>query len=111
MEAVILVIHLFIAIALVGVILIQRSEGGGLGLGGGTMGGLMTGRGTANLLTRTTAILATAFIATSLLLAILAGRERTAERILEAPAPVPAAPEAQEPQPAKPEKPLAPVAE
>ena len=75
MITVILVIHLLIATALVGVILIQRSEGGALsGLGGGTMGGLMTARGTANLLTRTTAILAACFIGTSLLLAILASR-------------------------------------
>ncbi len=100
MQAVILVIHLLLAVALVSVILLQRSEGGGLGLGGGTMGGLMTGRGTANLLTRTTAILATAFIVTSLLLAVLAARDRGAERLLEAP--VPAEPV---------ERPLAPVAE
>lgn len=77
METVVLVIHLLIALALVGVILLQRSEGGGLGMGGGGgggggMGGFMTGRETANLLTRTTAILATAFIATSLILAIMA---------------------------------------
>ena len=59
MITVILVIHLLIASTMVGVILIQRSEGGALsGLGGGTMGGLMTTRGTANLLTRATAILA-----------------------------------------------------
>ena len=59
MITVLLVIHLLIATAMVGVILIQRSEGGALGgLGGGTMGGMMTARGTANLLTRTTAILA-----------------------------------------------------
>ena len=63
MEAVILVIHLLIAAALVGVVLIQRSEGGGLGIGGGGgSGGFMSTRGTANLLTRTTAILAGAFM-------------------------------------------------
>ena len=63
MITVLLVIHLLIATAMVGVILIQRSEGGALGgLGGGTMGGMMTARGTANLLTRTTAILAGCFI-------------------------------------------------
>ena len=66
MITVLLVIHLLIATAMVGVILIQRSEGGALGgLGGGTMGGMMTARGTANLLTRTTAILAACFICTS----------------------------------------------
>ena len=57
----------FVTIALIGVVLIQRSEGGGLGLGGGQgMGSFMTGRGTANLLTRTTAVLGTAFFALSL---------------------------------------------
>ena len=65
------------ATALVGVILLQRSEGGALGgLGGGTFGGLMTARGSANLLTRTTAILATCFIPTSVALALLAGHAR-----------------------------------
>ena len=73
MATIILVIHLLIALALVGVVLLQRSEGGGLGIGGGTMGGFMTARGSANLLTRTTAILAAAFFVTSLILAILAG--------------------------------------
>lgn len=76
MTTVILVIHLLIAIAMVGTILIQRSEGGGLGMGGGGgggMGGFMTGRATANLLTRITAGLAACFIATSLILAIMAG--------------------------------------
>ncbi len=103
MATVVLVIHLLIAIALVAVILVQRSEGGGLGLGGGTAGGLMTVRGSANLLTRTTAVLATAFMITSLLLAILAGRDRSAERILEA------VPPAEEPAPAVPAPPVPPV--
>ena len=72
MITVLLVLHVFVTIALIGVVLIQRSEGGGLGLGGGQgMGGFMTGRGTANLLTRTTAILGTAFFALSLALALL----------------------------------------
>jgi preprotein translocase subunit SecG len=58
MIKVLLVLHVFVTIALIGVVLIQRSEGGGLGLGGGQgMGNFMSGRGTANLLTRTTAIL------------------------------------------------------
>ena len=77
MTTVLLVIHLLIALSLVGVVLLQRSEGGGLGIGGGGggggMSGFMTGRGTANLLTRTTAILAASFMASSLLLTILAG--------------------------------------
>ena len=72
MIKVLLVLHVFVTIALIGVVLIQRSEGGGLGLGGGQgMGSFMTGRGTANLLTRTTAILGTAFFALSLALALL----------------------------------------
>jgi preprotein translocase subunit SecG len=59
MIKVLLLLHVFVTIALIGVVLIQRSEGGGLGLGGGQgMGNFMSGRGTANLLTRTTAILA-----------------------------------------------------
>ena len=59
MTIVLVVLHLLIAIALVGVILLQRSEGGGLGMGGGSSGGgFMTGRAAANALTRATAILA-----------------------------------------------------
>ncbi|HRJ62661.1 MAG TPA: preprotein translocase subunit SecG, partial [Azospirillaceae bacterium] len=83
METVILVIHLLLALALVGVILVQRSEGGGLGIGGGTMGGMMTARGSANLLTRTTAILAACFMATSIILAILAGGHNRPKSIIE----------------------------
>jgi preprotein translocase subunit SecG len=70
MTTVILVIHLMITIALVGVIMVQRSEGGALGIGGGGGGGFMSARGAANLLTRMTAILAAGFFATSILLAI-----------------------------------------
>ncbi len=83
MAQIVLVLHIMIAAALVGVILLQRSEGGGLGLGSGTMGGLMTGRGTANLLTRTTAVLAACFIGTSIVLAILSGNTGRAPSILE----------------------------
>ena len=72
MIQVLLVLHVFVTIALIGVVLIQRSEGGGLGLGASQgMGSLMTGRGTANLLTRATAILGTLFFALSLGLAVL----------------------------------------
>ncbi len=72
MTTVLLLIHLFVTIALIGVVLIQRSEGGGLGIGTAQgMGSFMTGRGTANLLTRTTAILAVIFFALSLALAVL----------------------------------------
>jgi preprotein translocase subunit SecG len=70
MQTVIIVIHLMIVVALVGVVLLQRSEGGGLGIGGGS--GFMTARGAANALTRTTAILAAAFFVTSLALSLIA---------------------------------------
>ena len=71
MERIILVIHLMVAAALVGVVLMQKSEGGALGIGGGGMSNFMTGRGTANVLTRATAILAACFMLTSLILVIL----------------------------------------
>jgi preprotein translocase subunit SecG len=71
-----------IASALVGVILVQRSEGGALGIGGGG-GGLMSGRGAANLLTRITGTLAAAFFATSLLLAVVASNQTQPTSILE----------------------------
>ena len=64
MQTVLLVIYLMIVVALIGVVLIQRSEGGGLGIGGGS--GFMSARGTANALTRTTAILAALFFALAL---------------------------------------------
>ena len=72
MTTVLLIIHLFVTLALIGVVLIQRSEGGGLGIGSSQgMGSFMSGRGTANLLTRTTAILATVFMVLSLTLALM----------------------------------------
>ena len=76
MQTVLIVVHLLIVLALIGVVLLQRSEGG-LGLGGGGgggVGGFLTGRGQANALTRATAILAAAFFCTSLVLGILAHR-------------------------------------
>ncbi len=72
MDSVILVIHLFLALAIIGLVLLQRSEGGGLGMGGG-MGGLTSPRGAANILSRATAICAAAFFCTSLILGIMAG--------------------------------------
>ncbi|MEQ1718181.1 MAG: preprotein translocase subunit SecG, partial [Hyphomicrobium sp.] len=72
MATVLLVIHLMVAAALVGVVLLQKSEGGALGIGGGGGGGFLTGRGTANLLTRATAMLAAAFFTTSISLTLLA---------------------------------------
>jgi preprotein translocase subunit SecG len=93
MELVLTVIHLLIALALVGVVLVQRSEGGGLGIGSsGGMGNFMTARGTTNLLTRTTAILATAFMVVSLVLAILAGQGREQRSIVDQIPAVPAQP-------------------
>src|SRR5207244_7662280 len=76
MITVLLVVHMLIAIALVSVILLQKSEGGGLGMGGGGMSGFMTGRSAANLLTRTTAILGAVFFLTSIVLALLSGSSR-----------------------------------
>jgi preprotein translocase subunit SecG len=72
MEKILLIIHLFLAIGLIVSVLLQKSEGGALGIGGGG-GGLVSVRGTANFLTRATAIMAALFICTSLGLAILAG--------------------------------------
>lgn len=84
MTAVILTIHTLIVIALIGVVLLQRSDGGALGLGGGGGGGgFMTGRGAANALTRTTSILAAGFFATSLILAIRAGAGEDDERVID----------------------------
>lgn len=93
MATVVLVIHLMIALALVGVVLLQKSEGGALGIGGGG-GGFLTGRGTANLLTRVTAGLAAAFFVTSITLTILAQRQSSPASVLDraAPAGSPAAP-------------------
>ncbi len=105
METVVLVIHLLVAIALVGTVLIQRSEGGGLGMGGG-MGGFMTGRATANLLTRATAVLAAGFFATSMTLAIMHSGNLEPTSILDVGGP--AATEAPAPvQPSGPSVPLA----
>lgn len=85
MQTLVLTIHILIALALIGVVLLQRSEGGGLGIGGGGggSGGFMTARGTANLLTRVTAILAACFFATSLILAIMAGAGRENVSIID----------------------------
>ncbi len=109
MENVLLVIHLILAASLVGVILLQKSEGGVLGMGGGG-GGFMTGRAAGNLLTRTTAILATGFMVTSLVLALLANSKKPVTSIMDEPAAVPAASAPATPEPAKPAEPAAPVA-
>jgi preprotein translocase subunit SecG len=83
MEAVLITVYLIIVVALIGVILVQRSEGGGLGMGTAGNNGLVTVRGTANLLTRTTAILATLFFATAIGLTIVAEIDRGSQSILQ----------------------------
>ena len=95
MQHVIIVIHLMLVLALIGVVLLQRSEGGGLGIG--STGGFMTSRGTANVLTRATAILAGLFFVTSLLLSILAGINRKPTSVLQGEQSAPAAPGAPTP--------------
>lgn len=72
MATVLIVIHLMVVVAMIGLVLLQRSEGGALGIGGGGGGALMSGRGAANMLTRSTGIMAAAFFATSVGLALLA---------------------------------------
>ncbi|MBF0373924.1 MAG: preprotein translocase subunit SecG [Alphaproteobacteria bacterium] len=108
---VLLVVHLFIAIALVGVVLLQRSEGGALGIGG-SGGGLMTGRAAGNLLTRTTAILAALFITSSLVLSLLANNRAPAQSIVDQIPAVETAPADSAPVPEQaPGKPSAPLAQ
>jgi preprotein translocase subunit SecG len=80
MQTVVIVIHLMIVVVLIGAVLLQKSEGGGLGMGGGA--GFMSSRGTANLLTRTTAVLAVGFFATSLLLSWIASLDRRPTSII-----------------------------
>lgn len=92
--AFLLVIHMLLAMGIVGLVLLQRSEGGALGIGGagGGMGGLMAGRSAANLLTRATAVFAALFFSTSILLSILSGGGPGSGSILDAaPSEVPAA--------------------
>jgi preprotein translocase subunit SecG len=119
MSTVLLLIHIMIAVALVGVILLQRSEGGALGIGGGG-GGFMTGRSAGNALTKTTAILAACFFVTSLVLSIIASQTRTTPSILNptgqgggglAPLQIPGGPApAAPPAPSAPAAPAAPQA-
>ncbi len=112
MQTVLIVIHLLIAVALIGVVLMQRTaqDGGGLmGGGGSTMGGLFTARGSANLLTRTTAILATLFMAMSLLLGILAAQQHKSKTVAETIAPMTQQQEESPAAPAAPAVPQVPV--
>jgi preprotein translocase subunit SecG len=98
------VVHVLIALALIGVIMLQKSEGGALGMGGGGMSGFMTGRSTANLLTRTTAILGAVFFATSILLVMLSNYTRAPRSIVDQGGPLPTSPL----NPAAPVVPMAP---
>lgn len=115
MENVVLTVHLILALLLIGVVLLQRSEGGGLGMGGsGT--GVMTGRQAANALTKLTWALAAGFIVTSLTLTVLAahkaGSSSVLDRLLESPpaATAPAAPSVELPPPAATDAPVTPPA-
>ncbi|MBB4209967.1 protein translocase subunit secG [Rhodothalassium salexigens DSM 2132] len=82
METILLVVHLILALALVGVILMQRSEGGALGIGGGG-GGLVSARGAATLFTRLTVWLAVGFLATSMGLALIARQNTGPSSVME----------------------------
>ena len=100
MDTVLIVVHLMVVIALVVVVLLQRSEGGALGIGGGS--GFMTGRGQANALTKATAILGTIFFLTSLALTILANMNRAPRSVLDGAQPASQGAPAQPGQPAAP---------
>jgi preprotein translocase subunit SecG len=109
LSTVLLIVHLFVTLALIGVVLIQRSEGGGLGIGSSQgMGSFRSGRGTANLLTRATAILAVIFMGLSLTLALMDRGTSTApgRSLLDTPAPATAP---ASPAPAVPSGPSAPT--
>ncbi len=109
MQTIILVVHLLLALALVGVVLVQRSEGGLGGLGGsgpgGGMGGLIGGRAAANLLTRATGVLAGSFFATSIVLAVLAGGHDAPVSIIQDGAAT------EQPAPMRPHQPAVPTGE
>lgn len=83
METVVIVIHLMVVVAMIGLVLLQKSDGGALGIGGGGGGGFMTGRGAANVLTRATAIAAAAFFVTSIGLTVLARQSSTPGSIFD----------------------------
>ena len=91
MQTVIVVIHLMVVAAMIGVVLLQKSEGGGLGIG--STGGFLSSRGTSNILSRTTAVLAATFFGTSLMLSMLAGWDRKPHSIIQG-TPAPASPAA-----------------
>src|SRR4051812_49788708 len=103
MQTVIIVVHLMIVATLIATVLLQKSEGGGLGVGGGA--GFMSSRGTANLLTRTTAVLAVGFFLTSLVLSWIASYDRQPSSIIDTSTP---ASQSQPATPARPAPPLSP---
>lgn len=106
MFTVILVIHVLISISLVGLVLLQRSEGGALGIGGGGGGGgVMSGRSASNMLTKSTAGLAVAFMISSIALAFLSGAGGPSRSILDEPAPAAAV----ETAPEEPDEPAVPT--
>ena len=103
MILIILIIHVLIALALVIMVLLQRSEGGALGMGGGNAaGGLMSGRAAGNLLTRSTGILGAAFMISSISLAILAGANSSNRSLFDNPPPADTSAPTQQEQPAAP---------
>jgi len=106
MLIILFVIHVLIAFALIGVVLLQKSEGGALGMGGGGMSGFMTGRSTANLLTRTTAILGALFFVSSIVLVVLSNSSHAPRSIIDQGGPPPAS---STPTPAVPAAPAAPA--
>ncbi len=101
MQTLLLVAELIVAVALIGFVLLQRSEGGALGIGGGSggMGGLFTPRGAADTLTRTTAILAFLFFGLCIGLNLLALHGRNETSILDTVTPTPTAPAKPAPAP------------
>jgi preprotein translocase subunit SecG len=102
MEIILRVLQVFLAIGLIGVVLLQRSEGGGLGIGSsGGAGSFMSVRGTANFLTRMTAILAALFMITCLVLAMLAKPSTAPKSIFDTQSPTSAIPPLVPPAPAQ----------
>jgi len=106
MQTLLLVVELFVAAALIFVILLQRSEGGALGIGGGSGGGLFSPRGAADTLTRTTVVLGTLFFLTCIGLNLLAMEGSGSRSILQTEAPAPASAPAAPAAPTKPEVPI-----
>lgn len=100
MQSVIIVIHLMIVLGMIGLILLQKSEGGGLGMGSSGGGGFLSSRGTTNVLSRTTAILAATFFVTSLILSVIAGMDRRPRSVL---------PTGGQPSPSAPASPASPL--